>query len=153
MHTILILYHSQGGNTRRMAQAMAQGVESIAGARALLKPAAEATLEDLLACRGLAIGSPEYFGYMAGQVKDFFDRTYVQARGRKEVFRKPYLVFISAGNDGSGALRAIERICLGYQFRKVQEPLIATGEITEEILARCHELGATLAAGCVEGIF
>ena len=153
MHTILILYHSQGGNTRRMAVAVAQGVESIAGARALLKPAAEATLEDLLACRGLAIGSPEYFGYMAGQVKDFFDRTYEQARGRKEVFRKPYLVFISAGNDGSGALRAIERICLGYQFRKVQEPLIATGEVTAEVLARCRELGATLAAGCVEGIF
>ena len=150
---ILIVYHSQSGNTRKMAEKAAEGARSIEDVAVFLKMASEATLEDLLACDGLAIGSPEYFGYMAGMVKDFFDRTYNEARGRKEIFKKPYAVFISAGNDGTGALDHIERICLGYQFKKVLAPVIAKGEIDGAILAQCEEMGKTIAAGCREGIY
>jgi multimeric flavodoxin WrbA len=153
MTKILIIYHSQGGNNKKMAEAIAQGVNSIEGAQAIMKPALQATLDDLLACDGLAIGSPEYFGYMAGAVKDFFDRTYEKAREDKQIFRKPYAVFINAGNDGSGALLSIERICRGYQFKRVFEPLVAKGSITEEILRQCTELGQTIAAGCREKIY
>jgi len=150
---ILIVYHSQSGNTRKMAEKAAEGARSIEDVAVFLKMASEATLEDLLACDGLVIGSPEYFGYMAGMVKDFFDRTYYEARHRKEIFKKPYAVFISAGNDGTGALNHIERICLGYQLKKVLAPVIAKGEIDGEILAQCEELGKTIAAGCREGIY
>ena len=150
---ILIVYHSQSGNTRKMAEKAAEGARSIEDVAVFLKMASEATLEDLLACDGLVIGSPEYFGYMAGMVKDFFDRTYNEARHRKEIFKKPYAVFISAGNDGTGALNHIERICLGYQFKKVLAPVIAKGEIDGAILAQCEELGKTIAAGCREGIY
>ena len=129
MAKILIVYHSQTGNTERMAKAVADGAAAIEGAEAVLKRAGEATRQDLLDCRGLAVGTPENFGYMSGMIKDFFDRTYEQARGR--VFRKPYVVFISAGNDGTGALRNIERIAIGYQFKKVYEPVISAGELTE----------------------
>lgn len=153
MSKILIVYHSQGGNNKKMALAVAQGVSSIDGAEAILKPAFEATLDDLLSCKGIAIGSPEYFGYMAGAIKDFFDRTYEKARDDKRVFRKPYVVFINAGNDGSGALLSIERICLGYRFKKVFDPIVAKGEITEDILAKCRKMGQTIAAGCVSGIY
>ena len=150
---ILIVYHSQSGNTQKMAQKVAEGARSIEDVAVSLKMASEATLEDLLACDGLAIGSPEYFGYMAGMVKDFFDRTYNEARHRREIFKKPYAVFISAGNDGTGVLNHIERICLGYQFKKVLAPVIAKGEIDGAILAQCEELGKTIAAGCREGIY
>jgi len=150
---ILIVYHSQSGHTQKMAEAVARGAGSIEGVTVALKRAAEACLDDLLNCDGLAIGSPEYFGYMAGMVKDFFDRTYDAARGRKEVFKKPYVVFVSAGNDGTGAVSHIERICLGYQFKKVYDPVVARGEIDREILIRCDELGKTIAAGCKERIY
>jgi multimeric flavodoxin WrbA len=153
MCTILVLYHSQTGHTERMAKAVAQGVDSIESCRAVLKKAGQAGLDDLLACDGVAIGSPENFGYMSGMVKDFFDRTYEQARGRKEIFKKPYVVFISAGNDGTGALASIERVLLGYQLKKVFDPVIARGEITDDDLARCRELGQTIAAGCEAGIY
>lgn len=151
MPRILIVYHSQTGNTRRMALAVAEGAQGIEGTEVVLKEAREATLEDLITADGLAVGSPENFGYMSGMVKDFFDRTFYGAQER--VFRKPYVVFVSAGNDGSGALRAIERIVLGYKLRKVYEPLIAKGEVTAETLEKCRELGATLAAGCSLGIY
>jgi multimeric flavodoxin WrbA len=136
-----------------MAEAVVMGAASIENATVLLRQASEATIEDLFACAGLVIGSPEYFGYMAGMVKDFFDRTYEAGRGKKEVLRKPYAVFISAGNDGSGALASIERICIGYPFKKVLDPVIAKGAINAEILSRCEELGKTIAAGCEARIY
>jgi multimeric flavodoxin WrbA len=136
-----------------MAESVARGAKAITNVKVTLKRAPEATLQDLLECDGLAIGSPEYFGYMAGMVKDFFDRTYNEARGRKEVFKKPYVVFISAGNDGTGALSHIERIATGYPFKKVYDPVIARGEIDREVLEKCEELGKTIAAGCEAGIY
>ena len=151
MAKILIIYHSQTGKTEKMAQAVAEGAKSIEGVEVVLKKAADATLEDLLSADGLAVGTPENFGYMSGMVKDFFDRTYPDAQER--VFRKPFVVFISAGNDGTGALRAIERIALGYKFKTVFQPVIAKGEITEEIMEQCIELGATIAGGCQMGIY
>jgi len=151
--TILIVYHSQTGRTKTMAQAVAKGAKSIENISTILKEARETTLDDLLNSDGLAFGSPEYFGYMAGAIKDLFDRTYYQARGRKEIFKKPYVVFISAGNDGLGALTSIERICVGYQLKKIYEPVIARGDIDEAILSRCEELGKVIAAGCEAGIY
>lgn len=153
MVTILIVYHSQTGRTKTMAQAVAKGAKSIENVSTILKEARETTLDDLLNSDGLAFGSPEYFGYMAGAIKDLFDRTYYQARGRKEILKKPYVVFISAGNDGLGALTSIERICVGYQLKKVYEPVIARGDIDEAILSRCEELGKVIAAGCEAGIY
>ncbi len=151
MTKILIVYHSQTGHTKEMAEAVYEGAMSIEGVEVILKKAACATVADLLSCDGLAIGTPENFGYMSGMIKDFFDRTYGEAQDK--VFRKPFVVFISAGNDGTGALRAIERIALGYKFKTVFHPVIAKGEITEAVREQCRELGATLAGGCAMGIY
>lgn len=151
MIKILVVYHSQTGSTQRMAEAVAKGVSEVEGVCVDLKRASDATIEDLLECDGIALGTPEYFGYMSGALKDFFDRTYEEAHGH--VFRKPYVIFISAGNDGRGALASIERICLGYQFKKVYAPVIARGDICREDIERCIELGKVLAAGLDLGIY
>ena len=151
MTKILIVFHSQSGNTEKMARAVADGARGIADTEVLLVRAQDASLGDLLDADGIAIGTPENFGYMSGMVKDFFDRTYYPAQ--EKVFRKPYVVFISAGNDGEGALRSVERIAQGYKLKKVYDPVISRGTVTEEDLARCRELGSILAAGCRERIY
>lgn len=153
MTRVFVIYHSQAGHTEAMAKRVAHGAGSIPGVEVILKKAGEATLQDLLQCDGLAIGSPEYFGYMAGMIKDFFDRTYESARTDRRIFKKPYVIFISAGNDGSGALNQIERICRGYPLKKVYETLVAKGELDENILKKCEDLGKTIAAGCTAGIY
>jgi len=130
---------------------VAEGARAVEGVEVILKEAAQATLEDLLTTDGLALGTPENFGYMSGMLKDFFDRTYPEAQDK--VFRKPFVVFISAGNDGTGALNSIERIALGYKLKKVFEPVIARGKITAEILEKCRELGGTIAGGCQMRIY
>jgi len=151
MSSILIIYHSQTGNTEKMALAVAEGARSIEPTDVILKKAQDAALEDLLASDGLAIGTPENFGYMSCMVKDFFDRTYDPAHDK--LFRKPFVIFISAGNDGTGALRAIERIAQGYRFKMVYHPVISRGKVTEDDLEKCRELGKLLAAGCQMGIY
>ena len=153
MARILVIYHTQSGNTQKMAEAVAAGAASVEDTKVVLKQAKDATIEDLILCDGIAIGSAEYFGYMAGMIKDFFDRTYEAAKGKREIFKKPYVIFISAGNDGRNARDQIERICVGYSFKKVFEPLIVCGVPDKESLKRCHEMGQTIAAGCDLGIY
>ncbi len=91
---ILILYYSRHGATARMAQLLAQGVESVPGCSARIRtvPAVSADCEasspdipkdgppyceadDLRACHGLAYGSPTRFGNMAAAMKYFWDST------------------------------------------------------------------------------
>ncbi len=153
MADILIIFHSQTGNTEKLARAVARGVDETEHARAILKQAVDTVAQDLKDCSAVVICSPEYFGYMAGAVKDFFDRTYEELKDDAAVHKKPFCVVISAGNDGSGALNHIERICRGYRFKKVQKPILCKGKVTEEMLASCFELGSTVAEGINAGIF
>lgn len=113
--------------------------------------APDAGPEDLRWAHGLLFGTPENFGTMSGLLKDFFDRTFYAVEG--ELAPLPYALFISAGNDGRGAAREIERIARGYPFTPVAEPLIARGQPTEDALGAARELGMTLAAGLSAGIF
>ena len=148
---LLIVYHSQSGNTERLSAAVETGALRVRGTRVRRLRAADVNEEELLESRCLVICSPEYFGYMAGAIKDLFDRTYEQVRGR--VIGKSYAVVVSAGNDGTGALTSIERIIAGLNLRRVQEPIIARGEISGDLLEKCSELGETLAAGIDLGIY
>ena len=131
---------------------MADGVVR-EGSEVRLRKAFDCTAEDLIECDGLVLASPEYFGYMAGAVKDFFDRTYEQLREHPKVTKKPYAIVVSAGNDGQGAVMQISRICRGYRFKEVQKPIVAKGSVTEGVLAACTELGRIMAAGSEAGIF
>ncbi len=154
MHrNLLIVYHSQTGNTAALARAVFEGATdaSVEGVDVRFLRAADAGPGDLLWANGLLLGTPENFGYMSGAMKDFLDRTFYPVEGRLQPL--PYAVFISAGNDGSGALRAIQRIANGYPFTQVQEPVIVVGSVTEEALARCRTLGLTLAVGLDIGMF
>jgi len=149
---ILIVYHSQTGNTERMAKEVLLGVQE-AGGIGILKNARDADFNDLLEADCIAIGTPEYFGYMAGLVKDFFDRVYIKALTEPKLFRKPYALFISAGNDGEGAKLSVERICIGLKLKKVQEAIVSKGTLTPQTLKALRELGMILSIGKRDGIF
>lgn len=147
MKHLLIVFHSQSGNTEKMAQAVFRGAgsEEIDKVEVRMLQAFDAGVEDLLWAHALILGTPENFGYMSGGMKDFLDRTFYPCEGKLEGM--PYAIFVSAGNDGSGAVAAIERIANGYAFRKIQDPVIARGELTADDLQCCEELGMTVAAG------
>ena len=148
---LLIIYHTQSGNTGQMAAAVMAGCQQEVDIETRLLSAFDAGLEDLRWADGLLFGTPENFGTMSGALKDFFDRTYYPAEPYQ--LNLPYALFISAGNDGSGAVRDIDRIAKGYPLRKISEPLIAKGDITPEHLQQSEEYGLAMAAGLSIGIF
>ena len=148
---ILVIYHSQGGTMQRIAECLAQGARKEQNIAVTLKKSGDVGVQDLLHCHALAICSPEYFGTMAGMIKDFFDRTYEAAKDK--TIGLPYVVIVCAGNDGRGTLTQIERITAGYKWKKVQENLRIVGQPTTQDLAAVEELGQTLAAGVDFGIF
>lgn len=151
MKKLLIIYHSQTGNTRQLAESALAGAQLEDQCASRLLTAPEAGLEDLLWCDGLIIASPENFGTMCGLVKDFFDRTYYPAE--PYALNRPYGLLVSAGNDGSGAVREMDRILCGYPMKKVLPDVIAQGEILAEHLQAAAESGEGLASGLVLGIF
>ena len=161
MKRLLIVYQSTTGGTRQMAEAAAGGAAEEADVRLLTAP--EAGVDDLLAADGCIFATPENLAAIAGLIKDFFDRTYYPALDR--IAGRPYAAMICAGSDGENAARQIARIATGWRLRPVAEPLIirthaqtpeailAPKIIPEPDLARCRELGATMAAGLAMGVF
>jgi NAD(P)H-dependent FMN reductase len=151
-HLLLIYAGHAGGRTHEMVAAVREGVARVEEGIVLrMRPALEAGIDDLLWAHGLIIGTPEHFGYMAGAIKDFMDRTFYPAEGKVDGL--PYAIFVSAGNDGTGAVTSIERIALGYKWKRVAAPLIVKGSVTEVARQQCVELGETIAAGLALGIF
>lgn len=149
---LLVVYHSKDGSTGRMARAVLAGANhSDINVEVREVLALTAVLEDLLWADGLMLGTPENFGYMSGAMKDFFDRVFYPAEGKVEGL--PFCMFVSAGNDGSGAISSIRRICQGFPFKEVQSPVISQGELSEAKLEACTELGMYMAAGLEAAIF
>ncbi|MFW9611858.1 MAG: NAD(P)H:quinone oxidoreductase [Fluviibacter sp.] len=120
MHKILVLYYSHKGSVEALANAVARGIDSVAGAEAVLRtvprvstvceateasvPAQGApyvTLQDLSDCAGLALGSPVRFGNMAAPMKYFWDST-IAPWLSGELTGKPAAVFTSSGSMHGG---------------------------------------------------
>ena len=141
MVKILVLYHSQGGNTRAAAKLVAQGAEE-AGSKVTLLEATKAGVEELLRCEGIAFGSPDYFNYIAGGLKDFFDRTFYPTQGK--VAGKPYVAFITHGGGGK-AKESIELLCRIFKFKKIADTLLIEGRPDDASVVQLKNLGKKLA--------
>lgn len=163
MKTLLIVYHSVTGGTQQMAQAAAAGATSETSLRVQIVRAAETQTRDVLQAGGYVFATPENLAAVSGLMKDFFDRTYYGVLD--QINGRPYAVLVCAGSDGQNAARQIERIATGWRLKPVAPPLIVCthAQTREEILrpkvigaedlARCGEIGATIAAGLVLGVF
>jgi multimeric flavodoxin WrbA len=150
MKTLLIVYHTGGVKTARMAEAVERGARSEDGVRVLVKRCADAGPDDVLAADGLILGTPENFGYMSGMMKDFLERVFYACEGKVE--GRPWALFVGAGQDGSGAVNSVERIVTGLRLKKISEPVVVVKELKPEQLTALEELGAAMAAGLAAGI-
>jgi multimeric flavodoxin WrbA len=150
MKTLLIVYHTGGVKTARMAEAVERGARAEEGVRVVMKRCAEAGPEDVLAADGLILGTPENFGYMSGMMKDFLERIFYACEGKIE--GRPWALFVGAGQDGSGAVTSVERIVTGLRLKKISEPIVVVKDLKPEQIAACEELGAAMAAGLAAGI-
>jgi NAD(P)H dehydrogenase (quinone) len=69
-----VLYYSKTGNTKKIAEEIKKGVEEVEGIKCVLRSASEVTKEDFISSSGIIAGSPVYFGTMAAELKEVFDK-------------------------------------------------------------------------------
>jgi multimeric flavodoxin WrbA len=142
MAKVLVVYHSLSGNTKAMAEAVAEGARAVAGTETWVKTGLEAMIDDLLACDAVAVGSPDYFSYMAGGLKDFFDRTYYPSQGK--VTGKPCACFGSAGGPPTVVLELLEKMCRAFKMKSIGS-VGCSGKPAPDIVQECQALGRKLA--------
>ncbi|MCP4686596.1 MAG: flavodoxin family protein [Desulfobacterales bacterium] len=124
---VLVLYYSKGGNTRKLAEAVAQGVEKVEGVKALLKRTNEVEKEDFVESAGVIAGSPVYFGLMAAQLKKVFDE-FIGVRKKME--GKVGATFATSGNASGGketTMMSVIQALMIYGMVIVGDPMSATG--------------------------
>ena len=148
---LLLVYHSQSGASFRLAAAARAGALLESGVELLWRRAWDAGMADLRAADGILLAAPENSASITGAMKDFLDRTFYPAQDNPP--HCPYGLIISAGNDGSGAARQLERILRGYPMKPAAPPLICRGDPAPEHLSAAQDLGQALAAGLAMGIY
>jgi|SRR6056297_368008 len=124
---ILILYFSKGGNTRRLAEAIATGVDKIDGAEAILKTTQDVTKDDFIKAEAVIAGSPVYFGTMAAELKKVMD-DFVSVRKKME--GKVGAAFSTSGDPTGGketTMMSIIQALLIYGMIITGDPMSATG--------------------------
>lgn len=152
MAQIMIIYHSQQyGNTKKMAELVAEGCQSIPGVEISMINVNEerVDMDEFAACDGVALGSPDYFSYVAGGIKQFFDDAWIARRAGQSTGDKPCVIFMSHGGGGR-AMASLEKLCGSMKYEPVVAPLSCqrapSGDAAEGCLALGKALGEHMSA-------
>lgn len=140
------------------------------GVQVITRSAAVANASDVLTADALILATPENFGYMAGSLKDFFDRVFYACMadttpaggGTQSLLAgRAYSVLICAGDDGTGAMQSVDRIVTGWRMCKAHPGVVARrvggaagssrGSLRDEDIAACREMGQLFAEGLAIG--
>jgi len=155
MTRVLLLFDSRGGLTEHLAEAIAEGVRSVAGAELSYRRIDEAAQRELVECDALILGSPNWSG-MTGKLKEWFDYS-GDLWESGELAGKPGACF-TAGWSRSGGIEAtllqLAHLLLAHGMVLVGLPwsesmrrsgsyygATAHGEVTEEDRALGRALG------------
>jgi NAD(P)H-dependent FMN reductase len=165
---LLVLWHSRTGAARQLAQSAFDAAcgptpapDSPLSPRCLEVSRAEA--EELRLARAWLFVGPENLGGLSGAMKELLDRAYYALLD--QVPSRPYASIVTAGSDGQGATRQLDRILTGWRARRVAPPLIvnlraqttaqilAPKTVEAEALAQAAELGQSLQEGVALGLW
>lgn len=145
MGKVIVIYHSQqSGNTRELAESLAEGVRKAAAEVELINTnERRVTLDELMKADAVAIGTPDYYGYLAGTIKTLFDDIYLWDKAGKAVTGKPAALFFSHG--GGGTVRQVLEKFAGRFFKQVGETIERGPSGAAEAKIKCVALGSDLA--------
>ena len=145
---INMIYISITGNTERMLEAAAEGAREAGAEVRLIRASESAGLDDVIHCDAMVWGSGNYYGYMEGLLKHWYDTYHTPM---KKLVKKggipwrPYFCCASAGRGGGKHLHTMDYLNWGMNLKKVFEDVVAFWAPTEEQLAQCRENGRRLA--------
>jgi multimeric flavodoxin WrbA len=154
---LLVVHHSPTHSVQMLTEAVIGGAndDAIEGVEVVVRPALEATADDVLAADGYLLGTPANFGYMSGALKHFFDTIFLEAGGALSDDgsaspaaggKKPFGLFVHGRYDTTGAVRSVSSIVQALPWTQAAEVLEVLGDVTEAHTEAAYELGGTLAA-------
>jgi flavorubredoxin len=145
---IVILYYSKGGNTKELADKIYSilqsetmddiSVELKAADSFLADPS---SIDDLRKVSGLIVGTPDYYSYLSGFVKIFFDEIF---SFRHELTDVPAFGFITHGGGGRAA-KPLQNLLSSIKL-DVISPVISvqanniTEEVEQDIKTSCKKM-------------
>jgi len=138
---ILVLYHSQEyGNTHKMAVAVAEGATASGADVTLINTNEERLdIDRYRTFDAVALGSPDYFGYIAGTLKVFLDDWYI-ARKASDAGLTGKSIGLFYSHGGGGAVREPLEKLFGRLGTQVGETIESVGSPNEGILEACRTL-------------
>lgn len=147
MPKALVLYHSQEyGNTRVMAEAVAAGLKD-GGCDVDMFNTNDGRFDinNFPAYNCVAIGSPDYYSYIAGGLKMFMDDHYIAdvRRGLKDLTDKPFILFCTHG--GGGSVKEVMPRLFSRIGTQVGEIISCMGRPDANTQKKCRDLGKKLA--------
>jgi multimeric flavodoxin WrbA len=153
------VHHSPTRSMRSLLDAVLAGAadDAIEGVEVVVRPALEATADDVLSADGYLLGTPANFGYMSGALKHFFDSTFLQVGGSLSPTGaadetaggapgRPFGLYVHGRYDTNGAVRSVLSIVGALRWRQSAEILQVMGDVDDADLAAAYDLGGTLAA-------
>lgn len=168
MPTLLVVHHSPTPATRALADAVIAGAGDDLIAEAarthrdgrlavVVRPALEASADDVLAADGYLLLTPANFGYMSGALKHFFDTIFLQAGGAlaadgkaegagSSSGRKPFGLLVHGRYDTTGAVRSVQAIVGALGWRQAAGVVEILGDVDDAAKEAAYELGGTIAA-------
>jgi len=157
MARLLVVHHSPTRSTQALLEAALSGAgdEAIEGVEVVVRPALEATADDVLAADGYLLGSPVNFGYMSGALKHFFDSRFLDIGGALSDDgsaaagsggKKPFGLFMHGRYDTTGGVRSVLAIVGALPWRQAAPVLEVMGDVGDADRDAAYELGATVAA-------
>lgn len=150
---VLVLYHSRTGNTKRLAEAVAEGVREVQGCEAILRTPEAVKIEEFRDSHAVVVGSPVYFGGMAAELKKVLDDF---LKVRRQMEGKVGAAFATSAHPTGGketTILAIHQAMLIYGMIVMGDPLDAGGHYgvacagapDEATLGHARRLGARVA--------
>lgn len=161
MARLLVVHHSPTRSLQALTEAAVDGAQDdrIEGVEVVVRPALEATADDVLAADGYLLGTTANFGYMSGALKHFFDSTFLAVGGQLDdsgstdvsnetgtTAKRPYGLYVHGRYDLTGAVRSVSSIVGALGWRQGYDVLEVLGEVTDAHLEAAYELGGTIAA-------
>lgn len=164
MPTLLVVHHSPSRSLRALTDAVLAGARhpDLAGVDVVVRPALEATAEDVLAADGYVLGTAAHFGYMSGALKHFFDTTFLQVGGSLDesggagtsagaTAKRPFALYVHGRYDTTGAVRSVLSITGALGWQQSAAVLEVLGDVDDAATEAAYELGATVAALLADG--
>lgn len=158
---LLVVHHSPTRSVRALTDAVLAGAadDAIEGVDVVVRPALEATADDVLDADGYLLGTTANFGYMSGALKHFFDSTFLAVGGALSddgsaaggapggaTAGRPFGLYVHGRYDTEGAVRSVRSIVQALGWRQSADVLAVLGDVDRAALDAAYELGATLAA-------